>query len=179
MFDKPYRFHGSHAKKVRELTSIFDGDSKAQFFRFAKETYAFAPLVGFLYNRRADLDHLKNPETSEEYDVNVMAEQVLSVNEDLTFHFCLIMLLDSAYEQDEDKRIDKAFRYVGKDPADEARFDEYVRGGVDVLHEKLIEGPGDPESYVSRLFDFVEDIQERYNAGVDTNALMKICISER
>lgn len=40
---------------------------------------------------------------------------------------------------DEEKRIDKAFRHYGQDPADEERFDSYVRGGIDVLYEKLVE----------------------------------------
>ena len=151
--------------------AIFDGVSKAQFFKAAKDVYAFAPLVGFLYNRRAELDHTKSEETGEELDYSIMAEQVLSVQEDLTFNFCLIM-----YEPDEEARIDKAFRHIGKIPEDEARFDEYVRGGIDVLYEKLIEGGGAPEDYVKRLYDFAEDIQERYNAEVDIDGLMKLCV---
>lgn len=133
-------------------------------------------MVGFLYNRRAELDHTKSEETGEELDYSIMAEQVLSVQEDLTFNFCLIMLLDSMYEPDEEARIDKAFRHIGKIPEDEARFDEYVRGGIDVLYEKLIEGGGAPEDYVKRLYDFAEDIQERYNAEVDIDGLMKLCV---
>ena len=176
MFDKPYRLKGIHSQKARELVAIFDGVSKAQFFKAAKDVYAFAPLVGFLYNRRAELDHTKSEETGEELDYSIMAEQVLSVQEDLTLNFCLIMLLDSMYEPDEEARIDKAFRHIGKIPEDEARFDEYVRGGIDVLYEKLIEGGGAPEDYVKRLYDFAEDIQERYNAEVDIDGLMKLCV---
>ena len=82
MFDKPYRLKGIHSKKARELVAIFDGVSKAQFFKAAKDVYAFAPLVGFLYNRRAELDHTKSEETGEELDYSIMAEQVLSVQED-------------------------------------------------------------------------------------------------
>lgn len=177
MFDKPYRIRGIHAKKARELVAVFDGVSKAQFFKAAKDVYAFSPLFGYIYNRRADLDHTKSQETGEELDYSIMAEQVLSVQEDLTFHFCLIMLLDSAYEPNEETRIDKAFRYIGKIPEDEARFEEYVRGGIDVLYEKLIEGGGEPEDYVKRMFDFLDDIQDRYNSEVDTDALMKLCVS--
>lgn len=32
MFDKQYRFFGSHAEKVNALTSIFDETSKAKLF---------------------------------------------------------------------------------------------------------------------------------------------------
>lgn len=177
MFDKPYRLRGIHSKKARELVAIFDGISRAQFFKAAKDVYAFAPLVGFLYNRRADIDHTKNDETGEELDYSIMAEQVLSVAEDLTYNYCLIMMLDTNYEPDETARIDKAFRYIGKKPEDEARFDEYVRGGIDVLYEKLIDGKGEPEDYVKRLYDFIEDIQDRFNFGVDVDALMKLCVN--
>ena len=90
MFDKPYRLRGIHSKKARELVAFFDSVSKAQFFKAAKDLYAFSPLVGFLYNRRSDIDHTKSQETGEELDYNIMAEQVLAVQEDLTFHFCLI-----------------------------------------------------------------------------------------
>ena len=45
-----------------------------------------------------------------------------------------------------------------------------------MLYEKLIEGGGAPEDYVNRLYDFVEDIQERYNAEVDIDGLMKLCV---
>ena len=177
MFDKPYRLRGIHAQKARELVATFDAVSKAQFFKAAKDLYAFAPLVGFLYKRRANLDHTKSQETGEELDYNIMAEQVLSVQEDLTFHFCLIMLLDKEYEPDEDARIDKAFRYIGKNQEDEARFDEYIRGGVEVLHEKLIEDEGEPEDYVKRLYDFLEEIQEWYNDKVEIDSLMNLCIN--
>lgn len=177
MFDKPYRLRGIHAKKARELVATFDANSKAQFFKAAKDVYAIAPLVGFLYSRRADLDHTKSEETGEELDYSIMAEQVYSVQDDLMFHFCLIMLLDSNYEPDEEARIDKAFRYVGKTPEDEARFDEYVRGGIDVMHEKLIVGGGEPDDYVKRLYEFVEEIQGRFNDGIDADALMKVCVS--
>ena len=133
--------------------------------------------MGYLYNKRSELDHEKNPETNEEYDLNIMTEQVISVGEDLTFNFNLIMLLDAQYEPDEDKRIDKAFRHPGNDPADEERFNEYVRGGVDNLYEKLIEGGGEPTDYVGRLYDFFADIEERYNKDLDLDALMKLCAS--
>lgn len=175
MFDKPYRLRGIHAKKARELVALFDSESKAQFFKAAKDVYAFAPLVGYLYNRRAELDHTKSDETGEELDYNIMAEQVLSVAEELTLNYCLIMLLDSEHESNEDARLDKAFRHIGKVPEDEAYFDEYVRGGIDILYEKLIEGRGDPDDYVKRLYDFLEDIQDRFNNDVDLDSLIKLC----
>ena len=140
MFDKQYRFKGRHALRVDQLTGVFDELSKAKLIDRNVDVYANAPLIGFLYGRTADLDDLKNPETGQVYNQNVMGDRVMYSSEELTYNFWLIMLLDANYEPDEEKRIDKAFRHLGQDPADEERFDSYVRGGIDVLYEKLVEG---------------------------------------
>lgn len=175
MFDKQYRFRGRHALRVDALTSVFDNESKAKIFDRNVDVYANAPLVGFLYGRTADLDDTRNPETNQVYNQNVMGDRVIYSQEELIFNFRLIMLLDKAYEPDEDSRINKAFRHMGEAPADEARFDSYVRGGVDVLYEKLIEGVSSSDEYVMRLYDFVEEFQEKFNDEMSIEDILKLC----
>lgn len=175
MFDKQYRFRGRHALRVDALTSVFDSDSKAKLFERNVDVYANAPLVGFLYGRTADLDNTRNPETNQIYDQNVMGDRVIYSQEELMFNFRLIMLLDKAYEPNDDVRINKAFRHMGEDPADENRFDSYVRGGVDVLYEKLIEGVSSPNEYITRLYDFIEEFQERFNDKITGEDILKLC----
>lgn len=178
MFDKQYRFKGRHALRVDKLTSVFDDLSKAKLIDRNVDVYANAPLIGFLYGKTADLDNTKNPDTGEVYNTNVMGDQVMYSSKELGFNFALIMLLDSNYESDEEKRIDKVFRYPGKDPADEERFNSYVRGGIDVLYEKLItdDGSRDPDSYIERLYEFVEDFDERFNRGINSEDILNLCI---
>lgn len=175
MFDKQYRFRGRHAVRVDKLTGVFDTNSKAKLFERNVDVYANAPLIGFLYGWTADIDDEKNPETNQVYNQNVMGDRVIYSQEELTFNFRIIMLLDKEYEPDEEKRIDKAFRHMGENPDDEARFDSYVRGGVDVLYEKLIEGASSPDDYVSRLYDFVEEFQERFNEDIASDEILKLC----
>ena len=175
MFDKQYRFRGRHAVRVDELTSVFDSDSKAKLFERNVDVYANAPLVGFLYGRTAEPDDTRNPETNQVFNQNVIGDRVIYSQEELLFNFRLIMLLDKEYEPDEDVRINKAFRHMGEDPADEARFDSYVRGGVDVLYEKLIEGVSSPDEYVMRLYDFVEEFQEKFNEEMSSEDILKLC----
>lgn len=175
MFDKQYRFRGRHAVRVDKLTGVFDTNSKAKLFERNVDVYANAPLIGFLYGRTADIDDEKNLETNQVYNQNVMGDRVIYSQEELTFNFRIIMLLDKEYEPDEEKRIDKAFRHMGENPDDEARFDSYVRGGVDVLYEKLIEGASSPDDYVSRLYDFVEEFQERFNEDIASDEILKLC----
>ena len=178
MFDKQYRFKGRHALRVDQLTGVFDEISKARMIERNVDVYTNAPLIGFLYGRTADLDDTKNPETGQVYNQNVMGDRVIYSSEELQFNFRLIMILDANYEPDAEKRIDKAFGHMGEDPADEERFDSYVRGGVDVLYEKLIEGASDPSSYVKRLYEFIVEFYDRFNGEVNTDDILKLCIKK-
>ncbi len=178
MFDNQYRFKGRHALRVDKLTGVFDELSKAKLIERTVDVYANAPLVGFLYGRIAEQDDMKNPETGQVYNQNVMGDRVIYSNEELSFNYALIMLLDSNYEPDVEKRIDKAFRHVGEDPADEERFDSYVRGGIDVLYEKLIEGSNEPEIYVNKLYDFIEEFEDRFNSEVKSDDILQLCMKK-
>jgi len=175
MFDKQYRFRGRHALRVDELTAVFDQESKAKLFERNVDVYANAPLVGFLYGRMAEIDDLKNPETNQVYNQNVMGDRVIYSQEELTFNFRMIMLLDKGYEPDEEKRINKAFRHMGEDPMDMERFDAYVRGGVDILYEKLIEGVTESDEFVRRLFDFIDEFQDKFNDEISKEEILNLC----
>ena len=175
MFDKQYRFKGRHAVRVDQLTSAFDTVSKAKLFDRNVDVYTNAPLVGFLYGRLADPDDEKNPENGQVYNQNVMGDRVIYSQEELMFNFRLIMLLDAAYEHDKEARINEAFRHMGEDPADEERFDSYVRGGVDVLYEKLIEGANSPDDFVTKLFEFLAEFDERFNSSVSSDDILSLC----
>ena len=82
------------------------------------------------------------------------------------------------YEPDEEKRIDKAFRHYGQDPADEERFDSYVRGGIDVLYEKLVEGENTPEAFANRLYEFIDEFNDRFNSEISTDDILQLCVNK-
>ena len=106
MFDKQYRFKGRHALRVDQLTGVFDELSKAKLIDRNVDVYTNAPLIGFLYGRTADLDDLKNPETGQIYNQNVMGDRVIYSGDELQYNFWLIMLLDANYEPDEEAVLD-------------------------------------------------------------------------
>ena len=175
MFDKQYRFRGSHALRVDALTNIFDEKSGVKLFERNVDVYINAPIIGFLYNRRAEIDGTKDPETNAVYNQNIMGDRVINSQDDLMFNFSLIMLLDKNYESDEDKRIDKALRYVGENSADKEHFESYVRGGIDVLYEKLIEDANTPDDYINNLYEFIDEFNDRFNKSVSKEAILKLC----
>ena len=87
------------------------------------------------------------------------------------------MLLNRKKELTIEERIDKAFRYYGSNMAksDEDIFEEYVRGGVDILYDKIMASATKPEDYIKNLYDFMEEIDERYNQELDTDSIKELC----
>lgn len=172
MFDKEYSFRGSHAEKVIKLTGEFNQNHNKLFNRNL-DVYLMAPIVGFLYQTKANLDR----GSKDSRDTKIFPEQLINEQQNLQFTYRLIMLLDKEHEPDLDERINKAFRYYGSDKAqpDEALYEEYVRGGVDVLYDKLIASANSEADYLKNLYDFMEEFDERYNQNVSADSILDLC----
>lgn len=170
MFRKQYRFTGTHADMVNELTAIFDDSAKVKLFEHNYDVYINAPIIGFLYHRKG-----KKNTNSEIADQNIFPEQMINNSEQLTYLLRLILILDSEYEADEEKRLDKAFREFGKDESDLILFDSYVLGGVEVLYEKLIAEASGTGDYINRMYDFIEEFNERFNEDITNKAILELC----
>jgi hypothetical protein len=181
LFQGQYWFRGTHADKVKKLTAEFDSHDGGSFsgekelikhpklFQYVHEVYQLAPVVGFLYKRKAD----ENRENGS--DISIFAEQMSTWKEVFQFNYNLIMLLDAEHEADFDARVDKAFRHYGTEKAlpDEALYESYVRGGIDVLYEKLIEPATSPDDYTKNLYEFMEEFENRY--GQSAEEVLDLC----
>lgn len=173
MFDKEYSFRGSHAEKVIKLTAQFDNNNSMRLFARNIDVYIIAPLVGFLYGRKANIDRSSN-ETTKIFPEQLAKEQTI-----LKYNYQLIMLLDKQNEPSFDERLNKAFRYYGNGSpqtlADEQLYEQYVLGGVDVLYEKLIEYATVPDDYIRNLYDFLEEFHGRYNETALNDSILELC----
>lgn len=146
MFDKEYSFRGKHAEYVVKLTAEYD-DKHHKLFNTNYDVYAVAPIIGFLYQRKAELDKTGDA-------TKIFPDKLIKEQQNLLFNYRLIMLLDEKHEPDFNERINKAFRYYGQEKAipDEELYENYVRGGVEVLFEKLIEPARSAEDYLTNLY---------------------------
>ena len=134
------------------------------------DVYINAPIIGFLYGKKG----IKNT-NSEIADQNIFPEQMINNSDQLIYLLRLILILDSDYEPDEEKRLDKAFRELGKDENDLALFDSYVLGGVEILYEKLISEASGLGYYMNRLYDFIEEFHERFNEDISNKDILELC----
>ncbi len=167
LFQGQYWFYGTHADRVKKLIAEFD--SKHKLFSYNHEVYQLAPIVGFLYKRKAEQNKDNGSDTS------IFPDQISNYKDVFQFNYQLIMLLDVDNAADFDTRVDKAFRFYGTEQAnhDEDLYESYVRGGVDVLYEKLIEPSNSPDDYTKNLYEFMEDFESRY--GQNADEILDLC----
>lgn len=177
LFEKEYSFRGSHAEKVIKLTAQFDNNSSSRLFNRNIDVYIIAPLIGFLYGRKSEQDKSSN-DTTKIFPGQLFGEQTV-----LKYNYQLIILLDKRNESSFEERLNKAFRYYGNNTeqtiADEQLYEQYVLGGVDLLFEKLIEGSTTPQDYTQKLYDFMEEFDERYNSSVFNEKILDLCVLAR
>ena len=161
LFNGDYSFRGIHAEKVIELTASFDEKGNKLFARNL-DVYLIAPIIGFLYGKKSELDNSGKT-------TNILFAAMSKETTTLLFNYRLIMLLDKNNEQDFDQRIEKTFRDYGTEKAkqDEELYESYVRGGIDLLYEKLISTASKPEDYLKNLYIFMDEFEKLYGQNTE------------
>lgn len=159
MFEREYSFRGKYARCVKNLV-------ESKLFERNIDVYILAPIVGFLYGKKAALDD--NSESDEKAErhitTKIFTDQLLKEQPKLKFIYRLIMLLDEteAGLSIEDK-VNRAFRADDNEEVLERNmqiFESYVLGGVEYLHDKLYVEGADRDECIQGLFEFVHDFRE-------------------
>ena len=163
MFDKEYVFKGKHATYVKELTSSFGKESNYKIFSRNLDVLLLAPIIGFLNKKESVIDKSSNDSTK------IFLEQMLNIKDDMKYNYRLIMLNDRRYESNYEKRIEKAFKNIGtpEGEKDLEHFNNYILGGVEILHKEIIEKGKNTEDYILNLFNFVNEFDSINNEERD------------
>jgi hypothetical protein len=172
MFEKNIVIKGRHAKYMKELAAKFSSDMSQGIFARNLDVYLLAPIVGKLYNKKSEVDNEFKDDTS------IHTEQMYPVMDQLEFNYRTIILLENKASTNIETRIDKAFRYDRNDEkrlAGDKIFEQYVLGGIDVLHEKLMEGVTENDDYLKNIYQFVCDFNRRYYKQVDPEEIYNLC----
>lgn len=157
MFDRDYRFRGKHSEYAKALVQ------EHKIFKRIIDVYILAPLVGLYYNQRASED-------SGSSTTNILAEVMIKEQPKLKYVYRLIILLDRSEDLSEEKRIERAFR-GSKGDHDKGMeiFNSYALGGVEKLHERIVEGVEKIEED-----DFVDSLDEFLTSFKDSLDIEKI-----
>lgn len=172
MYERNILIKGKHATYMKELVANIDTNIGQGIFKRNLDVYLMAPIVGMLYGRLADQDNSSADSTS------IHTEQLLGESEELEANYRTIMLLHDQTQEDIEKRIERAFKY---DRNEEKRkmgddiFERYMLGGIEVLHEKLLDNAKDMDDIVMKLFEFINDFDQRYLEKIAFDELERLC----
>lgn len=132
-FKKQFEFKGKHSRMVSELCVANDFENT--FFRRVIDVYVFAAIIGIRLDRKASEDY--SPVETK----SIFPEQMINAKEDLDFIMQMMIMLDSCSGTTAEDRVREAFRGAQtKEEYDRLMgiFNDYVRGGVEELYERLV-----------------------------------------
>lgn len=165
LFKSQVRFYGKHGQYLEALTpgnekvndaSLPDIQKNKYLFSTVVDIYAVAPLVGYLYQRKA-------PRDGGDSNKNIFEGALANHYDKLMFTYQLLMILDKGSEPDLNERIRRAFNANDALVAKGMEvFNDYARGGIEVLYENLIESAATPEDLARNLVDFIDDYNDKF-----------------
>ena len=153
-FRREKTLYGKHAIYMKELKD------KGIFSRYI-DVYKAAAPIGFLYSKKEMEDKSKNSLGKLE-EAKIFTEQVIKETKYLKLNFQLIILLDKEYENNEEKRMEKVFRNLADDEKDIELFENYVRGGIEILYKKCIADSTQKDDFIDNIINFLEELKIKY-----------------
>ena len=156
MFDREYCFYGKYADIVKKLTTKLNDEIGTVFFERNLDVYEIAPIIGWVYQRKATSAHDDNT-------TKIFRDKIIDDRPNLLFNYRNIMLLEHK-DLSEEERMNIAFKMDDKD--DERKvydelYNSYVLGGLEVLDEKIFENASEPEDYLKNFYEFVQELEVR------------------
>lgn len=164
MFDREYVFYGKHAEMVKKMTAKLSDEIGRGFFDTNYDIYHVAPLIGWVYKRRGEID--KNGENTK-----IFPDKMLKEKNDLLFNYRNIMALHFG-DRSTEEIMNIAFKL---DYNEEARkeydeiYNSYVLGGVEEMYEQIFlkDNADTVEDYIQNMYEFLEELNMRLYGVMD------------
>lgn len=163
LLNKDVHITGKHSLMLEEL-------KQQGIFEYYWQIYIVAPLIGLIYKRKALIDKSSTQDST----IFLTALTEKPERRDLIyFIYKSILLYDRDYESDTKERVNKAFRYINTEKAqqDEQLFNSYLLGGIEILHEKTIEKSKD---LLKNIGNLIEELQPAEDLPDDKHGISNI-----
>lgn len=133
-FHKPVIITGKHSRFIDDMWK--QNQIQESYFKRLVDLYAIAPIIGLRMRRLAKEDHLEDRKRT------VQVEQLMTKVEDLKTIMQMVLLLDETSKLTMEQKINRAFRGPNSEEEFQVNvelFNAYVRGGIEILHEMLVQ----------------------------------------
>lgn len=166
MFENNILIKGKHATylkflcdKTKNLGNDYAKNGAGIFKRYV-DVLLVAPIFGVLKNRMADEDK------STDDSANILTEQTIKEQDNLTFTYRLVVLNDSSLKMTPDEKIN--FIFKAKDDKEAMKlFLRYARGGIEYLYEYFTEGASTKDDYYEKVISLLDDAQVEASDNYD------------
>lgn len=162
MFENDYTITGKHATFLKYLVakntkedSASEKAASASIFERYIDVYMNAAVWGLLYSQIAKRD------TTSTDRARIYADAFANERDNCVFLYRLVMLLDTTVEISQNERIDRAFRYDTEPEREEELrknielFNDYVRGGIELMYENFTDGCTTREDYMNKVHEIL------------------------
>lgn len=141
-FTKEFEFKGKHAIMCSAMWE--KNVPENSYFQRLIDIYRIAPIIGFRMNYKAPID------TSTTDTKSIFDAQMRSAKDELDFILQMILMQEYSDTLDVKSCIDLAFR--GAETEEQyleyyTLFNDYVRGGVEILYEHLVIKQSEPKEH--------------------------------
>lgn len=147
-FNKDFEFRGRHARTVKTLQNVGLIDTYY-------EIIPIAAMVGLKFNRRSTVDNSINSDGTVT-SASVPGSTMFNHRKELELTYKLVVLNMPSEEKFAEKA-DRLFRE--NEYRYRVEFEEYIRGGIDILQEKLLRNKVHTKdndlTLCSHIFDYI------------------------
>lgn len=167
MFENDYAITGKHAthlkflaKKISRDDQTPDNHAAARIFERYIDVYMNAAVFGLLYNRTEERD------TTSDDRARIYADAFNRERDNCVFLYRMVMLLDKTKEFTPEERINRAFRYDSQSEKNKEfqenmeLFNDYVRGGIEVMFELFTDGCQTQDDYIRKTYDVMSTFKK-------------------
>lgn len=167
MFENDYTITGKHATYLKFLAvknTKEDPDSavttSARLFERYIDVYMNAVVWGLLYSKTAKRD------TTSEDRARIYADAFVNERDNCVLLYRMVMLIDRTVDIPTEERVDRAFRYdtqedkVEKFKENMELFNDYVRGGIELIYEQFTDGCSTRDDYLNKTYDILTTFKE-------------------
>jgi len=162
MFENDYTITGKHATYLKYLAIKNSKEAvgeevnfSARIFERYIDVYMNAAIWGLLYSRTSKRD------SSSDDRARIYADAFANERENCVFLYRMVMLLDKSVELTPEERVDRAFRYDTQPEKEDLfkqnmeLFNDYVRGGIELMYERFTDGCTTRDDYLSKTYEIM------------------------
>lgn len=160
---KDFIIYDNYAKKLHALSNkydLFDSEESGQISLFQRnlDVFLIAPIIGLRKERYVEES---NTEEKKEFKATINYSQLIKEEKRINYTASLLLLYGKEINLSYEERANMVFKRLDKQAKEIMRslYMGYLKGGIDILYESLVESTDDIVERYFKLYDLIADFE--------------------